>query len=176
MFQEPFFSFGNLYVFELGAGWGPYWSCFKSSEEDPNLHSRPDIKRMMKHHWRVGIRWVYFLKIPWEFIVTNWLVLNHPHRVATLCSSFSRENGYPLLVCSLLSTAQVRCLAPPGFFESSSPTAIKRSTNIIKVCWNYLELTIDKSIIVWGTHRNRKSHTHMEYIIHMYTYTVGNCD
>ena len=34
-----------------------------------------------------------------------WLVLN-PHLVATLCSSFSRENGHPLLICSSLSTAQ----------------------------------------------------------------------
>ena len=39
--------------------------------------------------------------------IFNWLVLN-PHLVATLCSSFSRENGYPLLICSSLSTAQLK--------------------------------------------------------------------
>ena len=31
-----------------------------------------------------------------------WLVLN-PHLVATLCSSFSRENDHPLIICSSLS-------------------------------------------------------------------------
>ncbi len=35
----------------------------------------------------------------------HWLVLN-PHLFATLCSSFSRENDHPLLICSSLSTAQ----------------------------------------------------------------------
>ena len=45
-----------------------------------------------------------------------WLLLN-PHLVATLCSSFSRENGYPLLICSSLSTAQIDILIP-GTCES----------------------------------------------------------
>ena len=35
-----------------------------------------------------------------------WQVLN-PHPVATLCSSFSKENGYLLLICSSLSTSQL---------------------------------------------------------------------
>ena len=34
-----------------------------------------------------------------------WLVLN-PHLVATLCSSFSRDNVHKLLICSSPSTAQ----------------------------------------------------------------------
>ncbi len=38
---------------------------------------------------------------------------NHPHLVATLCSSFSRENGHIFLICSSLSTAQHQFF-PPG--------------------------------------------------------------
>ena len=35
---------------------------------------------------------------------------NHPHLVATLCSSFTRENGHPLVIRSSLSTAQFQFL------------------------------------------------------------------
>ena len=60
--------------------------------------------------------WVWFTKLKSWFTVdmrekilvncTGWLVLNL-HLVATICSSFSRENGHIFLICSSLSTAQL---------------------------------------------------------------------
>ena len=38
----------------------------------------------------------------------HWLVLNPP-TLLLICSLFSRENGYLLLICSSLSTAQFMC-------------------------------------------------------------------
>ena len=51
----------------------------------------------------------------------NWLVRTTP-TLLLICSSFSRENGYPLLICSSLSTAQVRYVrySWPGWWIGTS--------------------------------------------------------
>ena len=49
---------------------------------------------------------IYDRKSPyWKKHVTGWC---STPTLLLICSSFSRENGHPLLICSSLSTAQVK--------------------------------------------------------------------
>ena len=74
------------------------------------------FNRVWNHYKPSILGYHYFWKHPCMFqkktlkkqydIIMNiiWRVIN-PHLIATLCSSFSRENGHPLLISSSLSTA-----------------------------------------------------------------------
>ena len=52
----------------------------------------------------------FFLPQFWQKYLVG---ANHPHLVATLCSSFNRENGHPLLICSSRS-AQPKYVSQMG--------------------------------------------------------------
>ncbi len=67
----------------------------------------------------------------------------NPHLVATLCSSFSRENGHLLLICSSLSTAHFA-----HFSRNSSTPTIHFQELLLLV------FRVRVSVIFYGTHRD----------------------
>ena len=63
-------------------------------------------------------RYILIIKIDQPWNKTGWcLTLT----LLLICSSFSRENGYPLLICSSLSTAQ-KTITNPKMDTDSLPT------------------------------------------------------
>ena len=64
-----------------------------------------------------------------SLFVIQFFRANHPHLVATLCSSFTRENGHPVVIRSSLSTAQFQFLTLQcfGFWRISRNFILPRN-------------------------------------------------
>ena len=91
-----------------------------------------NLKGAIRHVWRLN-RMVILTTIVWWYstilVMFNWLVLN-PHLVAHLLNMFFFEwgkNGYLMLICSSLSTAQLRVTFK---FSIGVTTKNKKHTNL----------------------------------------------
>ena len=67
---------------------------------------------------------------------------NHPQPVATLCSSFSRENGQLLLICSSLSTNQTSIRTMTNFLIDRFPgIAMANDGKATELCFTWVEFS-----------------------------------
>ena len=101
----------------------------------------------------------FHLPTKFLFVISKLVGANHPHLVATLCSSFGRENGYPLLICSSRyaqpsnASKQTRHWTPTSthwnLHQENLPTKIFKKLEAPSTFWSN---SLFSCTLRWGEH------------------------